>query len=73
MFLGSVLRFVQITVVLIWPILKWIVSIEVFFQFIRMIYHWNTPDIYAGWVFLLHFSILIFLTYFVSTYEPKGL
>ena len=54
-------------------VLKWLVSIEVFFQFIRMIYHWNTPGVYAGWTFLLHFAVLTALTYFVSIYKPKGL
>ena len=72
-FLAGVLRFVWIAVVLVWPVLKWLVSIEVFFQFIRMIYHWNTPGVYAGWTFLLHFAVLTALTYFVSIYKPKGL
>lgn len=72
-FLAGVLRFVWIVVVLVWPVLKWLVSIEVFFQFIRMIYHWNTPGVYAGWTFLLHFAVLTALTYFVSIFKPKGL
>ena len=72
-FLAGVLRFVWIAVVLVWPVLKWLVSIEVFFQFIRMVYHWNTPGVYAGWTFLLHFAVLTALTYFVSIYKPKGI
>lgn len=72
-FLAGVLRFFWIGVVLVWPVLKWLASIEVFFQFIRMIYHWNTPGVYAGWTFLLHFAVLTALTYFVSVYKPKGL
>lgn len=69
---AGVLRFVWVAVVLVWPVLKWIASIAVFFQFIRMLYHWNTPGIYAGWTFLLHFAVLTALTYFVSIYKPKG-
>lgn len=72
-FLAGLIRFVWVAVVLVWPVLKWIVSIEVFFQLIRMMYHWNTPGIYAGWTFLLHFAGLTVLTYFVSIYRPKGL
>ena len=72
-FLAGVLRFVWIAVVLVWPVLKWLVSIEVFFQFLRMVYHWNTPGEYAGWTFLLHFAVLTALTYFVSIYKPKGI
>jgi hypothetical protein len=64
--------FVWVVVVLIWPILKWILSLDVFFQMLRMIYHWNTPGVYAGWTFLLHFSLLTTLTYFVSFFRPKG-
>ena len=54
-------------------LLKWIVSIDVFFQFIRMVYHWNTPGVFAGWTFLAHFAVLVALTYFVSIYKPKGI
>lgn len=67
--LAGLVRFVWVATVLVWPVLKWIVSIEVFFQFVRMIYHWDTPGVYAGWTFLMHFSVLTALTYFVSWRE----
>jgi hypothetical protein len=38
-----------------------------------MIYHWETPRVYAGWDFLLHFATLTALTCFVSLYKPKGI
>jgi hypothetical protein len=44
-----------------------------FFQFVRMLYHWNTPGVYAGWSFLAYFAALTAITYFVSIYKPKGL
>lgn len=59
--------------VLAWPVLKWVVSINVFFHFLRMIYHWDTPGAYVGWIFLFHFLVLTGLTWFVSMYKPKGL
>lgn len=71
--LAGLVRFVWVATVLVWPVLKWVVSIEVFFQFVRMIYHWDTPGVYAGWTFLVHFAVLTALTYFVSLYKPKGI
>lgn len=71
--LTGVWRAVWIVFVLIWPVLKWVVSIEVFFQLLRMMYHWNTPGVHAGWTFLLHFGGLTALTYLVAFYKPKGL
>ena len=66
-------RFVWVLFVLLWPIVGWVFSIEVFFQFLRMLYYWNTPATHAGWTFLIHFSALAVLTYMVGFYRPKGL
>jgi hypothetical protein len=71
--LAGLVRLIWVVTVLVWPVLKWVVSIEVFFQFVRMIYHWDTPGVYAGWTFLVHFAVLTALTYFVSLYKPKGI
>ncbi len=71
--LAGLVKFLWVATVLVWPILRWILSIEVFFQFARMLYHWNTPGVLAGWTFLLHFAVLTAITYFVSIYKPKGL
>ncbi|ECZ2944950.1 protein kleE [Salmonella enterica] len=71
--LNVVVRFVWVITVLVWPVAKWIISIDVFFQFLRMFYHWDTPGVHAGWTFLAHFAVLTALTYFVSLYKPKGL
>lgn len=70
---ATVVKGVWVFTVLVWPILKWIISIDCFFQIIRMIYHWETPGVYAGWTFLFHFAVLTALTYFVSVYKPKGI
>ena len=59
--------------VLAWPVLKWVISINVFFHFLKMIYFWDAHGVYAGWVFLFHFLVLTGLTYFVSNFRPKGL
>lgn len=62
----------QIVVALLWPILKWVVALDVTWQFARMLYHWNTPGVFAGWTFLVHFAVFVGLIYFVSIYRPKG-
>ena len=71
--IGWVVRVVWVLTAMVWPILKWIVSIEVFFKFVRMLWHWNTPGVHAGWTFLLHFAVLTALTWFVGVYKPKGI
>lgn len=70
---ASVVKGLWVVTVLVWPILKWFLSIDCFFQFIRMIYHWDTPSVHAGVTFLAHFATLTALTYFVSVFKPKGL
>ena len=70
-FLSNLVKVVWVFTVLMWPLTKWILSLDVLFQFVRMLYHWNTPGVYATWTFLLHFAVLILLTYFVSLYKPK--
>lgn len=70
--LAGLVKFVWMATVLVWPILRWVVSLEVLFQLLRMFYHWHTPGVHAGWTFLLHFAVLTALTYFVSVYKPKG-
>lgn len=71
-FWSGLVKFVWVATVLVWPVLKWAVSIYVFFLFVRMFYYWNTPDVHAGWEFLAGFSALTAITYFVSIYKPKG-
>lgn len=66
-------RWVWIAVVLVWPLLKWVISVSAFFQGLRAIYYWNDPTVLAGWSFLAHFAVLTVLTYFVSVFKPKGI
>ncbi|WP_417519342.1 KleE stable inheritance protein [Marinobacter sp.] len=70
--LAAIQLWVWIVVVLVWPLLKWVISIDVFFQGIRTVYYWNDPAVHAGWTFLTHFAVLTLLTYFVSVYKPNG-
>ena len=69
----SLIKVVWVGTVLVWPLLKRLVSIDVLFQLIRMVHHWGTPGVYVIWTFLLHFAVLTALTCFVSIYKPKGI
>ncbi|WP_017169813.1 KleE stable inheritance protein [Xanthomonas phaseoli] len=71
--LAGIVKAVWIVTVLVWPFLRWIVALDVTFQFVRMLWHWHTPGVHAGWTFLLHFAVLTALTYFVSLFKPKGI
>jgi hypothetical protein len=70
---ATVFKGVWVVTVLVWPILKWVIALDCVYQLVRMLYHWNTPGVYAGWTFVFHFAVLTALTYFVSVYKPKGL
>lgn len=71
--LEAVVEAVWVVVVLVWPLLKWIIAIDVVFHLGRMLYRWKTPNDFAGWTFLAHFAVLVAFTYFVSVYKPKGI
>lgn len=70
---AAVVRGIWVFIVLVWPLLKWVISIDCVFQLARMMYHWNTPGVHAGFTFLVHFTVLTVLTYLVSIYKPKGM
>ncbi len=71
--LAAMTKIVWILLVLVWTPLKWVLSLEVLYRFLVACYHWDTPGSTAGWTFLLHFSVLVAVTYFVSIYKPKGI
>jgi hypothetical protein len=67
-----IVKGVWVVSVLLWPVLQWIVSLDVLYQLLRTLYYWRTPGVYAGWTLAMHFTDLTALTYFVSVYRPKG-
>ncbi len=71
--LAKLVRVVWVATVLVWPVIKWVLSFDVLFQLFRMLHHWSTPGLYATWTFFLHFSVLVLLTCFVSLYKPRGI
>lgn len=67
----ALVKGIWVFTVLVWPLLKWTISIDCLFQLVRMMYYWNTPGMHAGWTFIAHFAVLTALTYFVSVYKPR--
>lgn len=57
---------------LVWPVLRWLLALDVVFQGMLMLWHWDTPGSHAGWTFFLHFAALVALTFFVSVFKPKS-
>ena len=72
MLLSGAVKFVWVISVLVWPLLRWVLSIYSFVLLVRMLYHWNTPGLHAGWDFFASFALLTLATYFVSVFTPKG-
>lgn len=56
-----------------WGFLRFIIPLVVFWQFLRMLWFWNTPGVHAGWNFLAYFAGYTALYYFVAFYRPKAL
>ena len=58
--------------VLVWPILKWIISTYVFFLGIKVFYYWSDPGFIHVLNFLFYFVVFVFLIYLVSAFEIKN-
>jgi hypothetical protein len=67
-----VVKVLWFVVALIWPVLRWLLALDVVFQGALMLWHWDTPGSHAGWTFSLHFAVLVALTFFVSVFKPSG-
>ena len=63
---------IWLTIVCLWPMLRFIAALDLLFQLIRTAYYWNTPNVYAGWTFLLHFAAFTVLTGLVAVHRPAG-
>ena len=69
---SSVVQWLWLVLVVLWPFLKWPASIFVFVQLMVMWARWDTPGSYAGWSFLISFAALSGIFYLVSAYKPKN-
>ncbi|MGP5477602.1 KleE stable inheritance protein [Pseudomonas helleri] len=58
-------------VALVWPLLRWLLALDVVYQGFLMIFNWSNPESHAGWVFFLHFAVLVAFTIFVTSGKPE--
>lgn len=54
-----------------WTFMRFIIPLIVFWQFLRMMWFWDTPGVHAGWNFLAYFAGYTALYYFVAFYRPR--
>ncbi|WP_146151482.1 KleE stable inheritance protein [Pseudomonas sp. R9.37] len=71
-FFSGVVTALWFVLALVWPVLRWIMALDVVFRGVAMAWHWDTPGTYAGWTFVIHFAAFVALTFFVSVFKPKG-
>lgn len=60
-----------ILLVLMWPLVKWVLSLLTFYHFLRMIYHWNNPDV-NGWIGFVGFFVLLTILTTVVSKRPHS-
>lgn len=71
---SSVLAIIIYMIVgLCWPLIQFGMTIDCLYQFIRMLYYWNTPGTYAGFRFIAHFLLYSGLFYYIAFGMPEGL
>ena len=58
--------------VLAFALLNWLAAMDVVFQFLRALYHSNTPAIHATLQASIHGVLYILLSLFVYLYRPKA-
>jgi hypothetical protein len=56
---------------LFWPLLNWIIAMDVVFQLLRAVYYSNTP-VHATLQAAIHGFVYILLSLFVYLYRPKA-
>jgi len=56
---------------MLWRIVRWPYAIFCAFQFLRMLIHWDTPGLHAGWTFLGYFAVLVLGENFPLFFRPK--
>ncbi|MES3021697.1 MAG: KleE stable inheritance protein [Pseudomonadota bacterium] len=58
-------------IVLLLPLLKFVLGLDLLFQFGRMLYYWQTPGMHAGITCMLHFLGAVGLVVFILK-QPRG-
>ncbi len=70
--MGKIVAVVWTITVLLWTVARFILPMVVFWQFLRMVWFWDTPGRHEGLWFLAYFVGYSALYWFVGVYRPKG-
>ena len=57
--------------VMIWPLLRWDLALDVTLQLFRAFILSMHKGWYLDWILIEHFMFFVALTYFVSVYKPR--
>lgn len=69
--LSRIFSIAWIFFLLTWPLAQWVVAFDIVYEFLRALYYWNTPGVYAGFTFVIHLIAGSALTYLVATRQIK--
>jgi hypothetical protein len=67
-----IIELVWLLLGLLWPLLNWIIAMDVVFQLLRAVYYSNTPAIHATLQASIHGVLYLLLSLFVYLYRPKA-
>ncbi len=59
----------RLVVAFFWPVLRWVLAMDVAWHFVRMLLLWNVEG-HAGLMFVGHFTVFAGLTWFVGSGAP---
>ncbi|PVZ82656.1 KleE protein [Serratia sp. S1B] len=68
---NGVISAVYIVLVMFWPFIKIILSLNVVLQFFKMLFKWNESPFAAVCPFILSFVVLTAMMYFITSWKPK--
>ena len=66
-----IVQLVWALTVMIWPLLRWVLALDVTLQLFRVFVLSMHQGWYLDWILIEHFMFFVALTYFVSVYKPR--
>lgn len=66
-----IVQLVWVLTVMIWPLLRWVLALDVTLQLFRVFILSMHKGWYVDWILIEHFMFFVALTYFVSVYKPR--
>lgn len=60
---------IRVISLLIWPVIKWLIILDLLFAFLKMVFHTRPA---SGWYFMAHVIIACGICWFIWLYKPKA-